>query len=176
MSSPCPACVRAESSRIAELVRAHREALLRVARAEGLSGEDALDAVQEAFTAFVTRPPVPRERARRTLAALTRNLARNGRRLHRNARPHVTDDATLDALDAEAPEAEAQLVAAEEKARLDCCVARLADLQRAVVTLRVLEECSGADVAERLGLSAGHVAVLLHRAKSALAACLSEEA
>jgi RNA polymerase sigma-70 factor (ECF subfamily) len=88
----------------------------------------------------------------------------------------VTDDATLDALDAEAPEAEARLVAAEEKARLDCCVARLADLQRAVVTLRVLEECSGADVAERLGLSAGHVAVLLHRAKSALAACLSEEA
>jgi RNA polymerase sigma-70 factor (ECF subfamily) len=53
-------------------------------------------------------------------------------------------------------------------------VASLADLQRAVVTLRMLEGIDGAEVAAALGITPGHVAVLLHRAKANLAACMTE--
>ena len=41
----------------------------------------------------------------------------------------------------------------------------LADVQRAVVTLRMLDDVAGEDVAQALGITPGHVAVLLHRAK-----------
>lgn len=41
------------------------------------------------------------------------------------------------------------------------------------VTLRLLDERSGEDVAIELGLTRGHVDVLVHRAKSALRQCMS---
>ena len=49
---------------------------------------------------------------------------------------------------------------------------RLAEMQRQVVRLRMLQERSGLETAERLGLEPGRGAVLLHRAKKALLACL----
>ncbi len=52
------------------------------------------------------------------------------------------------------------------------CVTELCGVQRAVVTLRLLEERSGEDVAESLGLTRGHVDVLVHRAKQALRVCM----
>lgn len=174
---PCPTCTAdvATSPDLRELVHANRGLLARVASAEGLAGEDVFDAVQEAFVAFVSRGTGPFEptSARRALVAFTRNLARNRRRLHAVARPHLGDDA-LDALAAPA-DAEDHVLAAEERARLACCVGQLTDVQRAVVTLRMLDELPGADVARQLGLTPGHVAVLLHRAKSSLATCLSED-
>src|SRR5438477_198954 len=83
------------------LVHEHRAALARVARHEGLVPEDAFDAVQEAFQTFITlpeaRPLLDRpDESRKLLVALTRNVARNRRRLHANARPHTTDQAILD--------------------------------------------------------------------------------
>jgi RNA polymerase sigma-70 factor (ECF subfamily) len=54
-------------------------------------------------------------------------------------------------------------------------VGRLAEAQRAVVTLRMLDELPGEDVARALGLAPGHVAVLLHRAKASLRDCMGEE-
>ena len=60
--------------------------------------------------------------------------------------------------------------------RLRACVAELCEIQKAVVTLRMLEERAGEDVGETLGISPGHVAVLLHRAKRALRACMAPEA
>jgi RNA polymerase sigma-70 factor (ECF subfamily) len=53
-------------------------------------------------------------------------------------------------------------------------MAKLADGHRHVVTLRVLEELSGDEVARELGLTPGHIAVLLHRARAALAACMGD--
>jgi RNA polymerase sigma-70 factor (ECF subfamily) len=41
------------------------------------------------------------------------------------------------------------------------------------VTLRMLEEQPGEDVAAALGITPGHVAVLLHRAKRSLRACMA---
>ena len=60
----------------------------------------------------------------------------------------------------------------EETVRLRACVAELCEIQRAVVSLRLLEERPGEDVAALLGVSKNHVAVLLYRAKSALRECM----
>ena len=57
--------------------------------------------------------------------------------------------------------------------RLHACVQELCEIEKAVVTLRMLEEQAGEDVARALGISAGHVAVLRHRAKAALRACMT---
>jgi RNA polymerase sigma-70 factor (ECF subfamily) len=54
-------------------------------------------------------------------------------------------------------------------------VGRLGEVQRAVVTLRMLDDLPGDDVARTLGLKPGHVAVLLHRAKASLRDCMAEE-
>ena len=56
--------------------------------------------------------------------------------------------------------------------RLRACVAELCSVQRAVVMLRLLEERSGEDVAEVLGITRGHVDVLVHRAKASLRVCM----
>src|SRR5262249_32767176 len=106
------------------------------------------------------------------LAGMVVNLARNKRRRHAHTRPHQGLDAieaTLDPHDSEA------LVAhAEDCVPLRSCVARLCKSQRTVVMMRLLEERPGEDVAASLGLSRGHVDVLLHRAKASLRTCMAE--
>lgn len=165
--------------RVGRLVHEHRARLASVARAEGLRPADAFDAVQEAFGTFLKLPDAARlagapDEARGVLMAIVRNLARNARRRAAEARPHHSDPALLDGLPAAEPNVEELLGAAEERLRLQGCVAGLAELQRAVVTLRMLEELDGDDVAATLGITPGHVAVLLHRAKANLATCMSE--
>jgi RNA polymerase sigma-70 factor, ECF subfamily len=163
---------------VGRLVHDHRGHLVAVARAEGLGPEDAFDAVQEAFRALLTLPAAralvdARDDSRNLLVAVTRNLARNRRRLAAVARPHDTDPALLSALPAGDPTVEALLSAAEDQVRLRGCVASLGEMQRAVVTLRMLDEIDGEDVAGTLGITPGHVAVLLHRAKANLLTCMT---
>lgn len=165
---------------VGQLVHDHRKQLIAVARAEGLGPEDAFDAVQEAFGSFLTLPAArslvdAREDSRNLLCAVTRNLARNRRRLAAVARPHDADPERLAALPASDPGVEELLAAAEDQVRLRGCVASLGELQRAVVTLRMLDEIDGQDVAGALGITPGHVAVLLHRAKANLLACMTNE-
>jgi RNA polymerase sigma-70 factor (ECF subfamily) len=165
---------------VGRLVHDHRGGLLAVARAEGLAPEDAFDAVQEAFRTLLTLPAAralvdARDDSRNLLVAVTRNLARNRRRLAAVARPHDSDAALLSALPAADPTVEDLLSAAEDQVRLRGCVAGLGEMQRAVVTLRMLDEIDGEDVAGALGITPGHVAVLLHRAKASLLACMTGE-
>ena len=163
---------------VGRLVHAHRGRLLALARHEGLGAEDAFDVVQEAFGTFLTLPAaqslvdVP-EDSRKLLMAVTRNLARNRRRLAATSWPHQRDAALLEALPAESRGIEELLSAAEEELRLRGCVETLGDLQKAVVTLRMLDEADGVDVARTLGISPNNVAVLLHRAKANLHACMT---
>ena len=185
---PCP-CEEAKavpvgagaafSGWVAGLVREHRSRLVAVARREGLGAEDAFDAAQEAFTAYLILPQarelVESEWAAHTLVALVRNVSRNARRLHAVARPHASDDATVEALADGAPAADERLAAGEDRGRLARCVARLAEVQRAVVTLRMLDDRPGEEVARELGLQPNHVAVLLHRAKAYLRLCMKDE-
>ncbi|MBF5042535.1 sigma-70 family RNA polymerase sigma factor [Aggregicoccus sp. 17bor-14] len=161
---------------LSELVHAQRARLVRQVRREGLSAEDALECVQEAFSSFLTLPQarqlveVP-EDAAKLLSVLARNLARNRRRLHAVARTHAP--AELAALPSEGPSVDALIAAAEAHAAAVGCVAHLGEVQRRVVTLRLLDEVPGEDVARLLGTSAGNVAVLLHRAKGQLRTCMA---
>ncbi len=162
---------------VSELARDHTRALAGVARAEGLAAEDALDAVQEAFVTFLGLPQARSlvgepDESRALLVVVVRHAARNLRRRHYRAKPHApVEDVPLVA---ELPSVQDLLVRAEDHARLQGCVNRLAELQRNIVTLRMLEEVSGGEVAEQLALRPGHVAVLLHRAKKDLLACMAQ--
>jgi RNA polymerase sigma-70 factor, ECF subfamily len=166
---------------VSELARQHARGLAAAARREGLSSDDALDAVQEAFHTFLGLPQAREladgehasaDDARRLLTALVRNAARNMRRRHFRARPHEALDE--DRAATAARRVDDLLAEAEDHIQLTGCLFKLGDLQRRVVTLRMLEELSGAEVAAELGLTAGHVAVLLHRAKNDLLRCLCE--
>jgi RNA polymerase sigma-70 factor (ECF subfamily) len=160
---------------VSELARAHTYALAGVARREGLGAADALDAVQVAFHTLLrlspARTPAPGA-ARAALVGIVRNVARNMRRRHHRALPHTSiDDVELAT---PAPTVDELIARAQAHLRLRGCVDRLGAIQREIVTLRVLEEVSGPEVAARLALPAGHVAVLLHRAKRRLARCISD--
>jgi len=160
---------------VTHLVRAHRQRLLAVARQEGLTDAEALDAVQEAFVTFLGLPEaralVERDDdSAHVLAAVARNAARNLRRRHHRARPHLADD--LDALRDDGDSVETLIERAEREVALAGCVLQLGEVQRSVVTLRLLEGLSGDEVAAQLGVTSGNVAVLLHRAKQKLRDCL----
>lgn len=164
-------------SQISHLVRTRRSALAALARGEGVTPEDAVDCVQEGLCTLLTlaqRGALPEDAGEwgGVLAAIVRNTARNRRRRHFRARPHEDLDAHPAAL-ADAPSTDDAIARAEEHVRLRACVEELCEIQKAVVTLRMLEEQPGEDVARALGISAGHVAVLLHRAKAALRACMT---
>ena len=168
-----PACLAG----LGRVVLRHRAAMVRVARAEGLQAEDALDCAQEAFQTFLRLPTAAalidqQQDCGRLLSTLVRNAARNRRRRHHLARPHASDEPTLEALADACPSADELLERSEDHSRLRGCVASLGERQRRIVTLRLLDEQPGEDVAELLGLSRNHVAVLLHRAKEQLRACM----
>jgi RNA polymerase sigma-70 factor (ECF subfamily) len=164
---------------VGALVHQHRAALAGVARREGLAPEDAFDAVQEAFQTFITLPEAhallakPEEGSRNLLVALTRNVSRNRRRLHATLRPHISDRAVVEEIPADVRDVEETIAAAEQHVRLAGCMLTLGEVPRAVVTLRMLDELPGEDVARLLGVSPGHVAVLLHRAKARLLTCMT---
>jgi len=147
-----------------------------IARREGVRPADALDVVQDALQTLIARPGAAALRGRpaeaaRTLAAIVRNAARNHRRRHHRARPHV--DVEHEPVAAGAPPADAAIDRARELAQLGGCLAELGDVHRRVVRLRVLEELSGDEAARALGLSPGYVAALLYRARKQLERCMS---
>ena len=162
---------------VTRLVHGHRGRLVGIARSEGLTAEDALDCVQEAFRSFLVLPQarllvdVPDDSGK-ILSVLTRNLARNGRRRHHRAKPHDSDDVTLGEIRDDESTADVVVERAEAYATMVGCLSTLSEIQRAVVTLRLLDNVPGEDVAEQLGTTAGNVGVLLHRAKQKLRHCI----
>ena len=150
---------------------ADRGWLASVARSEGLSAEEALECVQDALCTYLGREPESGEQERATVATIVRNAARNARRRHGRARTHLPIEDAGEALSS--ADSTLELLAhAEDVVRLRACVASLCSVQRAVVTLRLLDERSGEDVAAELGLSRAYVDVLVHRAKGALRVCM----
>jgi RNA polymerase sigma-70 factor (ECF subfamily) len=169
---PSPCCSHC-CAWLAGLAREHGVRLAALARREGIAAEDALDIVQDAFVVLMHRPDAQQLRDRpadagRVLAAIVRNGARNARRRHHRARPHVE----AEVLQADGPDPAEAIDRAHGATQLATCMAELGDVHRRVVTLRVLEELDGAEAARELGLTPGHVAVLLHRARKQLEQCM----
>jgi RNA polymerase sigma-70 factor, ECF subfamily len=165
--------------RVSTLAQAERSQLAALARSEGVSPEDAVDCVQEGLCTLLTlhrRSALPEDPGEwgPVLAGIVRNVARNRRRRHFVSQPHRRFEDL--AIVSDAQPSDEVLARAETHVRLHACVRELCEIQRAVVTLRMLEEKSGDDVATALGISAGHVAVLLHRAKHMLRSCMAEPA
>jgi RNA polymerase sigma-70 factor (ECF subfamily) len=163
---------------VGRLAREKRAALAGLARREGLGAEDAVDCVHDALCGFLELTQrgdlaVPPPEQASFLAGMVVNAARNRRRRHPVARAHVTLDAVEDEDDR--PSTEVLLAHAEECVRLRGCVARLCEKQRTVVMMRLLDERPGEDVASALGLTRGHVDVLLHRAKVSLRVCMLKQ-
>jgi RNA polymerase sigma-70 factor (ECF subfamily) len=159
-SSPAPCGC---SEWIGDLARDHARRLAAIARREGLSGDDALDAVQDGFRTLLGRDDmaVLRERPDEAAAVLTtmvKHAARNLRRRH-----HLVEERRADEV----------IEHAAEVTQLSGCMAGLPEVHRHVVAMRVLEEVSGDATAKALGLTPGHVAVLLHRARKQLEQCMS---
>src|SRR5262245_40733810 len=162
---------------LGELIRVARGDLVRAAVREGVGAEDGVECVQEALATFLQllqRGEVPEDRAAwpAYVATIARNAARNRRRRHHVAMPHDGIDALPAPAEATSPED--LLAEAEAHVRLRACVDTLCETQRSVVMMRMLEERAGEDVAAVLGISRGHVDVLLHRAKASLRACMTE--
>ena len=162
--------------RLSRAAQGARSGLAALARHEGLTPEEAVDCVQDGLCTFldlVQSAQIDRDAdPGPLLATIVRNAARNRRRRHFLSRPHVAMESE-ELVDAERTLQDDLLSRAEDTVRLRSCVAQLCEIQRAVVTLRLLEERAGEDVAQLLGVSKNHVAVLLHRAKSALRVCMS---
>lgn len=162
---------------VTTLVHDHRGRLFRLARREGLRAEDSLDCTQEAFHTFLLLPQARRlveskEDSLKLLSVLVRNHARNRRRKHEVARPHDSDDHVLSSMVEDAEPVDALIERAQEYALMMGCMDHLSRIQRSVVSLRMLDEVPGEDVAAMLGLPKSHVAVLLHRAKDNLRSCM----
>jgi RNA polymerase sigma-70 factor (ECF subfamily) len=175
----CPPAAAELLDQVAHLARERRASLAALARREGLGPEDAVDCVQEALCALLDiarrgeLQPTRDEPLASLLAGIVRNTARNRRRRHFRALPHETIDAHEPPDNS--PPADEQVSQAEEHHRLRACVRGLCETQRAVVTLRMLEQRPGEDVAASLGISSNHVAVLLYRAQRSLRACMAGE-
>jgi RNA polymerase sigma factor (sigma-70 family) len=165
---------------VSELVHAHRGRLARIVQREGVRETDALDCVQEAFVSFLELPQarllvgMPEDSAK-LLSILARNIARNRRRRHDYAKPHVVDEELGAPLPSRGPSADELVALAEQHALALGCMVTLNEAQRAVVNLRLVDEVPGEDVARQLGTSAAHVAVLLFRARQRLQRCLSSD-
>jgi RNA polymerase sigma factor (sigma-70 family) len=167
-------------TRVSDLVRRERGALAALARKEGLSAQDAVDAVQDGLCTLLSQArhgelPSNTDEWGPLLAAMVRNAARNRRRRHFRALPHVDLD-THPLTSEDALPIDEAIAKAETHVRLRACVEDLCEVERAVVTLRMLEQRGGEDVGRVLGISAGYVAVLLHRAKHTLRACMTQTA
>ncbi len=164
--------------RLSRVAQTERRRLAAIARKEGLTPEEAVDCIQDSLSTLLellqsgeidpASDPVP------VLVTVVRNAARNQRRRHFLARPH-SEVGAQELADLGVALPEELLARAEETVRLRACVASLCEIQRAVVTLRLLEERPGEDVAEILGVSKNYVAVLLHRAKASLKDCLATD-
>ena len=160
---------------VSTLARTHARSLAAGAVREGLTRVEAIDAVQEAFTTLLRLPQARElslddEGASGLMAVLVRNAARNIRRRRLRHRSEPLEG-TLE-IPADSPRVDCLLVATEEHVALLGCVNQLAETQQLVVKMRVLEELSPEAVARALGLTRGHIAVLLHRAKRALLECI----
>jgi RNA polymerase sigma-70 factor (ECF subfamily) len=154
------------------LVRAHQEVAYRTAWIVSGGADDAEDAAQEAFVkAFAGLPRFrPGAPFRPGLLTIVANEARNRRR-SAGRRETLALRVAEDRLPTEAaPSPESAVLAQEGRTALLACLARLAERDREVITLRYLLELSEAESAAALDVPVGTVKSRLSRALGRLRA------
>jgi RNA polymerase sigma factor (sigma-70 family) len=164
---------------VTQLVHTQRARLSRLVVREGVRADDALDCVQEAFLSFLQLPQArllvgSPEGAAALLSTLARNIARNRRRRHDYAKPHIVEEEILQNLPSDALSSDEVVIQAEQHALALGCLVTLNEVQEAVVNLRLVDDVPGEDVALQLGTTPEHVGVLLFRARRRLQRCLTD--
>jgi RNA polymerase sigma factor (sigma-70 family) len=163
---------------VAELVHSHRARLLTYLRRRGLAPDDALDVVQDSFATFLTLPEAQSvarvgDDAIKLLTVIARHNMMNRRR--KGAIRETGLDMGNLRFFADTESSEELLLRAEDVARVNGCIRGMTRVQRAVILLSALDERPREDVGAILGISAGHVRVLLHRAREHVRRCPFEE-
>lgn len=164
---------------VALLVQVHRQRLLAYARRRGLEAEDALDAVQDSFMAFLRLPEAaaiayaPEESLKLLTVLLRHNVANHRRKRGRRRRAQVLLEAS--STEPGTPPVDVLVTRAEELARARGCILRMAAVQRRVIMLSLLDDLPRQEVARTLGISEGYARVLLHRAREHLRRCSEDD-
>ena len=89
------------------------------------------------------------------LIILARNIARNRRRRHDYARPHIVDDSIMEGLVSDTASADQIIAIAEQRAMTMGCMVTSNEVQRAIVQLRVIDDVPGENIARQLVHLAG---------------------
>src|SRR6185437_6697163 len=139
---------------LAEIYRAHRLGLLRLAVLLSEDRASAEDAVQDAFMAVHRRDVQLRDPDAVVgyLRICVVNAARSAARRHQVARKYLHRS-----LSADVPPADTEVMLAAEHQEVLRALRRLPDRQREVLTLRYWSDLSEAQIAEALGISKGAV-------------------
>ncbi|MHB1191874.1 MAG: sigma-70 family RNA polymerase sigma factor [Longimicrobiales bacterium] len=166
------------------VVRECLPALLRTARAAGLSADRAEDAVQGSLLVFVQRAGEFDGRARACTwihGILWRKIWEERRSVRREAEHEDVDRLVEGRFDAEGnwsrpPEGPAEALARGGFRReLEECLGRLPDRQRVAFTLREVEGFETAEICNILDVSANNLGVILFRARNGLRECLESK-
>lgn len=161
------------------LLRRHREAVFRIARASCGDEDGALDITQQSFiSAFAALGRYDRARPfAHWIARIALNKCRDWARRRRLralfsfALPEDHEPAVPDPSVA----ADQALADRQELARTMAAIARLPAAQREVLVLRAIEGMAEAEVAALLGVSGKAVETRLYRARRQLTAWLAEQ-
>jgi len=167
-----------------ELVRTHAGRMLAVARRLLGDGEDARDAVQEAFVSAFRS--IDRFAGGARLSTWLHRIVVNAALMKlrtRRRKPEEPLDDLLPAFLADGHRSEPRgpwqpasaLERSEVRALVRRSIERLPESYRTVLLLRDIEELDTAEVAERLGVGPGVVKTRLHRARQALRGLLDAE-
>lgn len=161
------------TEQLARILGEHGPALARAAASYARSEAERADLLQDiALALFRALPSFRGECSER--AFVLRVAHNQGITFSTRRRPPAEDlDAIADRTAGPGPDPEAALAGKQRSARLQRAIHALPIGHRQVITL-LLEDLSHEEIAAVLGISAGNVAVRLHRARAALRAALSQ--
>ena len=166
----------AEASTLEAAVREHRPSVVRFLTRLSHDASLAEDLTQETFVTALQH--VGEWRGDGTLRGWLMSIARSRWLMSKRApaaRHQPADDASLETLGLQAGwgaplDPEVLTAQLEQREHLEAALATLDDEAREVLTLRELEELSGEETAQALGLSLAAMKSRLHRARLALVA------
>jgi len=178
---PLAALAARDPEALRRLAEENTARLYRAARGMGLSADEAEDAVQDVFVTFLST--LDRFEGRSAVSTwlygiLLRKAQERRRARARDQRHEALDDDwqanfNADGTWARRPAApDRQFTSRQMSRSVAECLDDLSPQQRQVFVLRLVEELTGAEAGNILGLTVTHIGVLLHRARARMRVCL----